>query len=415
MTDMEAVRHLAIACAILALTTASAAAATFDVTRFDDPPGQPTTGLSLRQAVLAANAAPGADTITLHAGTYRLTIRGDDTTAEAGDLDITDIVTIEGDPSGRTVIDAKRCRDRAFEVLAGGDLTVRHVTIKGGNAVSSGGAIFSVGALTVQNATFTGNRTGDQGAGIACYAGTCTLTDCVFKGGRALNDAGACAFEFATTATLLRVTMSGNFAADTGGGVDTDDGATVSITDSTVSGNKSRNEGGGLDPSIGTLTLTNVTVSGNRSLKGGGIQLESGGFLNLDHVTIAHNRAKEGAGLWTEAGTTATLTATILATNAPFDCFGPIVSNGSNLIGRSDGCVISGDTTGNIVGGSGRRAKPINPRLGPLAANGGTTKTHALLRGSPAIDAVVGTCAPAADQRGSPRVGACDIGAFEAQ
>lgn len=56
-----------------------------------------------------------------------------------------------------------------------------------------------------------------------------------------------------------------------------------------------------------------------------------------------------------------------------------------------------------------------DPKLGPLADNGGPTPTLALLPGSPAIDAGNPPEAPAADQRGVPRpVGkACDIGAFE--
>jgi hypothetical protein len=68
----------------------------------------------------------------------------------------------------------------------------------------------------------------------------------------------------------------------------------------------------------------------------------------------------------------------------------------------------------------------LDPVLGPLANNGGTTQTHALLPGSPAIDAgSSGGCRDnvgaqlATDQRGFPRPALggsalrCDIGAFE--
>ena len=54
--------------------------------------------------------------------------------------------------------------------------------------------------------------------------------------------------------------------------------------------------------------------------------------------------------------------------------------------------------------------------LGPLADNGGPTQTHAVLPGSPAIDAIpAGDCVVATDQRGiaRPRDSGCDIGAFE--
>jgi len=55
------------------------------------------------------------------------------------------------------------------------------------------------------------------------------------------------------------------------------------------------------------------------------------------------------------------------------------------------------------------------PKLGPLADNGGPTLTMALLPGSPAIDAGDTSLAPATDQRGFPRPAglAADIGAFE--
>src|SRR5207247_1862486 len=120
---------------------------------------------------------------------------------------------------------------------------------------------------------------------------------------------------------------------------------------------------------------------------------------------IAFNKAKEGAGLWTEAGTTTTLRGTLIAKNKPFDCFGPVESQGFNLIGLTDGCTITGDTTGNQVGGP-KPQKPLDPLLGPLGMNGGTTATHALLAGSPALNAVTAGCPPPDfDQRGKPRVG----------
>src|SRR5207247_6231808 len=63
----------------------------------------------------------------------------------------------------------------------------------------------------------------------------------------------------------------------------------------------------------------------------------------------------------------------------------------------------------------------IDPMLGPLQNNGGPTFTHALLTGSPAINAgnPAFTPPPVYDQRGPgfPRVLNCriDIGSFEAQ
>ncbi len=57
----------------------------------------------------------------------------------------------------------------------------------------------------------------------------------------------------------------------------------------------------------------------------------------------------------------------------------------------------------------------VDALLGPLADNGGQTSTHALLAGSPAIDAGDDGACPAEDQRGEPRPSGagCDVGAFE--
>ncbi len=80
----------------------------------------------------------------------------------------------------------------------------------------------------------------------------------------------------------------------------------------------------------------------------------------------------------------------------------PLESNGYNL--DNDGtCGLNGvgDQTG------------VNPKLGPLANNGGPTQTMALKAGSPAIDAVQFCPPPKTDQRGVKRQGPCDVGAYE--
>jgi hypothetical protein len=57
-----------------------------------------------------------------------------------------------------------------------------------------------------------------------------------------------------------------------------------------------------------------------------------------------------------------------------------------------------------------------DPLLGPLAENGGPTATHAVLRGSPALDTGDDTLTDT-DQRGRPRLSGAhaDIGPFEFQ
>ena len=122
----------------------------------------------------------------------------------------------------------------------------------------------------------------------------------------------------------------------------------------------------------------------------------------LNNVTITNNQADsdndsngDGGGIIRVAGT-AQVQNSIIAGNYDTpgndgggtinpDCSGAFLSQGFNLIGKSDGCTgfvngVNGDKVGS--GGS-----PIDPLLSVLANHGGPTQTHALIPGSPAIDA----------------------------
>ena len=99
------------------------------------------------------------------------------------------------------------------------------------------------------------------------------------------------------------------------------------------------------------------------------------------------------------------------------DVVGTVVgSSANNLIGVDTG--LTGIVNGNLGNLIGTAAVPIDPKLGPLQNNGGPTQTHALLPGSPALNAGFNFSGQATDQRGgtfSRTVGLTDIGAFEVQ
>lgn len=203
----------------------------------------------------------------------------------------------------------------------------------------------------------------------------------------------------ATGVTLQGLTIQGGAA----GGLTVQPGAVVALVNSAVLSNT----GTGIN-NRGTLAITNATVSDN---DGGGIVNNTGGTLTLDSSTITANTgsATSSGGL-TNNGLVVTVTNSILAGNILVDpmspdCDGTINSGGNNLIGSTAGCT--------IVGGAGDRLNEANPQLGPLQFNGGAGFTHALLPGSPAVDAG-GSC-PAKDQRGAdrPQGATCDIGAYE--
>ena len=165
--------------------------------------------------------------------------------------------------------------------------------------------------------------------------------------------------------------------------------------------------GGGIAGAINTqLTLLNSTVTGNTADDGGGVV--SNGTLTMYNSTIANNTAtNSGGGLVTAAGT-AHVRNSIVANNtrvssAPRNCE---VVSGSTLF--ASGANLSNSAE------CGPGFSVAEPLLGALADNGGPTKTHALLFGSPAID--LGTnCTEATDQRyvSRPQGSTCDVGAFE--
>jgi hypothetical protein len=148
---------------------------------------------------------------------------------------------------------------------------------------------------------------------------------------------------------------------------------------------------------VTVLTLLNDTITDNAAHTGGGVYLGVEGLSDVRNTIIAGNSVDPGG-------------------SGP-DLSGNFTSNGHNLIGNdsgSTGFTAKGDQVGTAN-------NLIDPRLGALADNGGPTRTHALLAGSPAIDHGDNSAAPATDQRGvaRPRDGdgngsrIVDIGAFE--
>ncbi len=244
------------------------------------------------------------------------------------------------------------------------------------------------------------------------YGGSASLSGLTITGGS--SDRGGGLRNLGGTLTLTDATVSGNTGTVSGGGVYTQNGGTTTLTDVTVSDNQAALEGGGVFSSSGTTTLTNCTVSGNSALFGGG--LLSFGTDTLTNCTVSGNSALYDGGGLANFGGTLTLTNTIVAgQTSGQDVVGGLASeSANNLIGDGSSLFgISNGSQGNLVGDA---ANPINPLLAPLGNYGGPTQTMALLPGSPAIDAgTSGPDIPTTDQRGSSRVGAVDIGAFESQ
>jgi CSLREA domain-containing protein len=357
----------AAALALVAPATAPAAVVTVNTTT-----DQYNTGAecSLREAVAATDfdmafggcpaGAMGADQINLPAGTYTITLPGvGDDSNLSGDIDIRGPVTIQRSGAGRVVVNGGGI-ERVFETTLV-DVTFRNLTMRGGNL--SG----------------------------------------INNGGGLLNNA-----DTNFTVTLENVTVSDNFANIDGGGITT----------------------------YSNLTLNNVTLSGNRANNNGGALYASGPaattVVRMNNVTIANNTADANSDNNGDGGGVAVneqpvvLRNTLIGDNSDAtpppgnqspDChtglMGSLQSEGYNLIENPGStCAFVGNDPGpGYITGQ-------DPRLAPLADNGGPVSTHAIAQNSPALNAGspggASACLPT-DARlvARPQQGRCDIGAYE--
>jgi hypothetical protein len=252
--------------------------------------------------------------------------------------------------------------------------------VAGAGGAGQGGAInwspdSGPSHLTIDGSTFAGNRAGaddsesySYGGAINFARGALTVRNSTFSANRAefgddFHSGGAISLGSVTDAQLTHVTMVGNSVGQgPGGGISVQPYFTSTAAGAAV-----------VSPvPSGDLTVTNSIVAGNTSDAPNGPIVASG------------VRAQ--------------------AAPVPADCSRPVTSGGGN---------IEGDTTCGFTGTGDHQT--TDPKVAPLAANGGLTTTHAIGKDSPAFDAALGSACLPKDQRGvtRPQFAACDIGAFE--
>jgi hypothetical protein len=395
---------LAGAALLLALGQGVATAATITVTT-NNPNIASDGQCSLIEAIVNANndaathadcaAGSGADTLVLPAN-GNLTLSNANATlygASVGLPLITSRITIEG--NGATI--TRQGNAPAFGLMAVsrsvtsqdalGDLTLHSVILSGGSAFRGAGVYNSFGILTIENSTISGNT---DGGGVRNWGGHTTIINSAILGNTAKWGGG-----------LYNV-------------------GSTSIINSTISGNAAGFNGGGVFNYGDRLTITNSTISGNRANQGGGVFNSAyyafipgccPGTVTLNRSLIAGNQAAVGPEIEN-------------ATTMPLNS---VTANDFNLFGANGDAGVSGFAPGptDIVPGV-----SLAQILGPLQNNGGPTQTHALVDGSPALDAGdPGGCRDSqgallsTDQRGFARhvdsnndgAARCDIGAFEAK
>ena len=333
--------------------------ADYTVTTFEDQNNGLNTGdVSLREAILAANTQPGADTIqfasSLEEGTIQL---------DKGQLDIADPLTIEGLGQNKLTIEATNSESRVFKINDGDDSSQSNVTLRGmtltGGTAGLGGAIFSRENLTIDSSIILDNTANDGGGIHNARTGTLTLTSSKVSGNSAVGGDdfddkayGGGIYSYDATLNINKSTISGNTASSNGegygGGLNAASG-TVTIRNSNVSGNSAADDGGGLQNSQGTMVvrkseISNNSVSLNSSYDGGGIDNYSGDLI-VSRSTLAGNSADYGGGIINDAGN-AVVSNTTISNNYADDDGGGGVANNSNSSFVLASSTISGNETG---------------------------------------------------------------------
>jgi len=348
------------------LAGSPASATTFTVT---DPADDVTAPNTLRWAIAQAAADPEASVIEIAPGlTIDLTCAGGGALGydSAADLPL----TVNGNGASIT----QTCVGSAVLTSAGEDLEIHGTTIAGGSA----GGIVAGGDILLEGSTVEATT---AGGGITAYNGT---------------------------ATIIGSTLQDNVGS-AGGGV----GAIhVVIERSTLSGNRSTTGGGAWADQ--TLTVRNSTITANTATASGGGLYAGLNRIDLTYVTLVENVAPAGANLDLDSSSTLTAFASLIGDplGGGDDCQLPpaatIASTGANI--SSDGSCGLTAGPGDLDG--------ADPGVGPLAANGGPTRTRLPEPSSPALDRA--DCSASdltTDQRVvlRPQGAACDAGAVEVE
>jgi hypothetical protein len=384
----------------------------------------------------ALTAASGGDTINFSVATPA-TI-----TLTTGQLLVSISVTIIGPGPGNLAVNGNHA-GRLFYIAPSNTVSISGLTITNGFTDFGGGIKNDYATLTVSNCIVSGNNASTAGGGIHNNA------DHSYGAGSA-------------TLLVINSTLSGNMANNAGGGIENFGAswgpslgsATLTVSNCTLNGNSGPN-GGGIDndghgtAGSATATIVNSLFFGNSGFVGGGVSNDGGsgyGFAEISNCTFSTNSAANGGAIFNTGG--GGIGGVIISSST---LSGNDAQTGGSICNNSSGSVVIHNTlfkvaaTKQSIFNDSDPAKVISlgynlcndagggvltnatdqintdPLLDVLRDNGGPTLTHALLTGSPAINAGDPgfTSSPDFDQRGPGFVrvvcGRIDIGAFEAQ
>jgi hypothetical protein len=325
---------------------------------------------TIRDAIAAADAAAGADTITLPAGTIALS---------EGALAISGPVTIQGAPE-RTTLDPEYS-GRILDIASGAVTLSRVVLARGQSPDVLGGAALLQrgGTVTLDRVVVDANSTNHAGGALLQQSGSLTITDSEVRAGHGFSGGGL--FVASGTTTIDRTLWLSNDGSTGGGGAIFNGGGALTVTNSTFAANSANSaHGGAIYAGAGSTTLRNVTFEAN---------------------TASGNNGG-GSALWADAAVT---TSNVLFGNSAYqdNCAGidPTDQGGSVDTGSSCGVASSNRSV----------------RLGPLDSNGGIARSLLPWADSAGPDEGDNATCTGFDQRSATRAhdatDRCDAGAVE--
>jgi CSLREA domain-containing protein len=399
----------------------SAAAASFVVDTLDDELNSD-GDCSLREAITAANSNAASDACPA----------GSSGSADAITFEVTGTIILTAQlpnilPAGNLIIDggsnitiSGNGNVRGFYVNNGANLTLRNITISDGHVTCcgtigqplNGGSLYNQGTTTITSSTFINSSAEGSGGAIYNDFGALYITNSKFSGnksdygGAVSGNHGSLSIDKSTFYNNRNLTTSSGY----GGAISS--GSTLEIKNSTFYSNTTIYNGGALWVTLDSnATIINSTFSGNKAEgfygQGGAIASSNNSNVTVINTTLYNNHAVVTGSAISKNTGIVTLRNTIVANSLSVGNCSGAITDGSHNIDSSATCGFD------PVNGS---MSNTDPKLGPLADNGGSAFTHVLLEGSPAINKAAPTYCPITDQRSiNRRVGYCDIGAYEAQ
>lgn len=240
----------------------------------------------IRYIIAAVNASPSADNLITFAQNLPNVIE------LHSQLSIVQSVVLDGSGSGITIWPAQGVNCRLFNIAANGiNVTITGLSLSSGKTGSFGGAIFSVGNLTLTDDSLINNQASFRGGAVYSSSGDLTVTNCSIVYNVAGTDGGGIGYDGEGSLQISSTEIRNNSAQ---------------ATDPNQPWNGASGKGGGVyigEYAVATVDAQSV-ITGNYAGYGAG--LYNSRILNVSASTIQGNgwqaNGVRGAGIY-NAGT----------------------------------------------------------------------------------------------------------------